>query len=75
MFLEYLLKKLNGKPVRTDKDQNNPGTAPATVNEFKPITQPLRINVGRRSADRYITRESGDRPVVVNMHSGGRCCG
>jgi len=35
--LDFLLKGLNGKPVRTDNSQDNPGTAPATVNELKPI--------------------------------------
>ncbi len=41
--LVFLLKGLNGKPVRTGKNQHNPGTAPATVSEFKPIIQPLRF--------------------------------
>ena len=56
---------LNGKSVRSDKYQHNPGTAPATVSELQQISRPLRFDAGRRSASLTTTRESGDRPEGV----------
>ena len=51
--------------MRSDKNQYKPGTAPATVSELRQITQPLRFDVGRRSASLTTARESGDRPEDV----------
>ena len=52
--------------MRTGKNQHNPGTAPATVSEFKPIIQPLRFDVGRRLAGRYIlvSPETGLKSLI-----------
>ena len=51
--------------MRSGKNQHNPGTAPATVSELRQISQPLRFDVGRRSASLTTARESGDRPEDV----------
>lgn len=52
--------------MRTGKNQHNPGTAPATVSEYKPIIQPLRFDVGRRLAGSYtlVSPETGLKSFI-----------